>query len=186
MYAELNPKINYNRALPANTTNMCQYSETPAFTNYNKKCENKFSDYYDGGASSFALGGMQIENTPVSLLFFSDENVKRIQKLLKRGIADMSKGKFILEEDQDENDLFIVMRAVFLDSGLNLPTHIVSQVKELNKKTVEYILPDMYTNVKQAYGYLQEINNPRKIMSLPLNVNKTQRGDLPSVTSLWK
>jgi hypothetical protein len=186
MYAELNPKINYNRALPANTTTPCQYSETLSFSNNNRNRDNRYSDYYDGGGSTFALKSVQIENTPVSLLYFSDENTKRIQKQLKRGIADLSKGKFILEEDQDENDLMVAMRSVFLEHALNLPTHIVSQVKELNKKTIEYILPDMYTNVKQAYGYLQEINNPRQILSLPLNVNKTQKGDLPSVTSLWR
>lgn len=161
--------------------------ETPAFSKYQEYgLENSYEDYYCGGASTAMLKGMQIENTGVSLVFFSDDNIKRLQKKIKSRILRETNGKFKLDVNQDVQDLVIVMRAVFLDKAKNIDTHIVRQVKILNQQTLDYIIPDMITNLKQQYGYLKDITEPRKIMPLPLNVNKTQRGNLPSFTTLWK
>jgi hypothetical protein len=190
MYAELNPSLNYNRGLPDKSSN--NFEETPAFSKYQKMkgSEKTFEESYCGGGSSMAIRGMQMENTPVSLLFFSDENRNRIQKKIRKEVYRLSKGTFKLEVDQDESDLLVAMRAVFFgindDTGArNLPTHIVKQVKILNEKTINYIVPDMITNIKQHYGYLKDINEPRNIMPQPLNVNKRSK-TLPSFTSVWQ
>lgn len=187
-YADINPQMNFNTALPSGNSTIENNEQTPAFSKYQQKygIENSFSDYYCGGGSSAAIRGMQLNNTDVSLLFFSDENINRLQKKIKSEIMRMTNGTFKLDVDQDVQDLLIAMRAVFLDQAKNLPTHIVRQVKILNKQTLNYILPDMMTNIKQQYAYLKEISAPRKILPQPLNVNKTQRGDLPSITTLWR
>ena len=193
MYAELNPQINYNKALPNSNfshNKFDQFEETPKFSKFQELHgeSSKFGDYYCGGGSSAAIRGMGMENTPVSLLFFSDENMARIQKQIKQEIFRLSKGKFRLQVDQDPADLLIAMRAVFLgdDGAKNLPTQIVRQVKILNKQTLQYIVPDMISNIKQQYDYLKDITQPRQIMQQPLNVNKSQRGTLPSITTLWQ
>ena len=51
----------------------------------------------------------------ISKIFFSEANMNRVQKAIKRDIFFKSKGKFRLDEDQDESDLLVTMRAVFID-----------------------------------------------------------------------
>jgi hypothetical protein len=207
MYAEINPSINYNKSLPNSTvftnrdsgvagygtsTGMGQYEETPQFSKFQELYgQNRtFSDNYCGGASTLASGSLSIKNTPVSLLFFSDENIARIQKQIKREVFRLSNGTFKLEADQDEQDLWISMRYIYIEYGKNLPTHIVRQVKILNRHLLNFLLNDneggIMTNIKQHYEYLKEISRPIRPLDQPLNVNNKGRRTLPSVTSLWR
>jgi len=203
MYSEINPTINYNKSLPNSTTissrnssisgfgnqnNLNQYEETPQFSKFQElHGQNRtFSDNYCGGASTLAVGGMQMENTPVSLLYFSDDNMNRIQKQIKREIARLSNGTFKMDVEQDEQDLLLAMRYIFFEYAKNLPKHIVQQVKILNRELLNYIIPDIMTNIKQHYMYLKEISQPIRPLDQPLNVNSKGRRTLPSVTSLWR
>jgi hypothetical protein len=193
MYSEINPSINYNKSLPSvsgygNQSGISQYEETPQFNKFQELYgQNRtFSDNYCGGASSLAIGGLQLENTPVSLLYFSDENMSRIQKQIKREISRLSNGSFRMEVNQDEADLLLAMRYIFIEFSKNLPTHIVKQVKILNRQLLNYIIPDIMTNIKQHYMYLKEISQPIRPLDQPLNVNNKGRKTLPSVTTLWR
>lgn len=121
----------------------------------------------------------------VTKVFFSDDNVKRIQKLLKREVFHRTKGAFKLDEDQDNSDLLICMRVVLEDYGRFLPFKIIRQVKELNAKTVEYVIPDMITQIRQSYDYIKEINRPISPPVRPINVNSAGRRTLPPLTSAW-
>ena len=201
MYADINPNINYNRSLPSNnvsipssspgygnSSGLGHHEETPQFSKFQELYgQNRtFSDNYYGGASTLAIGGLQMENGPVSLLFFSDDNMKRIQKQIKKEILRLSNGTFKMNVDQDEQDLLVAMRYIYIEHSQNLPTHIVRQVKILNRYLLNYIIPDIMTNIKQHYGYLQEISNPIRPLEQPLNVNNAGRRTLPSITTLWR
>jgi hypothetical protein len=202
-YAEINPSIDYNKSLPNKNiyTNkdggvsgygvsqgFGQYEETPQFSKFQELYgqNKKFSENYCGGGSTLAMGASQLENGPVSLLFFSDENMARIQKQIKREIYRLSNGTFKMDVDQDEQDLIIAMRYIFIEYAQNLPTHIVRQVKILNRQLLNYIIPDIMTNIKQHYMYLKEISSPIRPLDQPLNVNNKGRNTLPSVTTLWR
>ena len=117
----------------------------------------------------------------ISKIFFSPENMNRVQKAIKRAIFYKTKGQFRLDEDQDESDLLVTMRAVFIEHSRFLPEKIISQVKELNRLIVEYITPDMITEIKQTYGYIKEINEPIKPLPRPMNMNNAGRKTLPSL-----
>lgn len=201
MYAEINPNINYNKSLPSstvtiqssspgygNSSGLGHFEETPQFSKFQElHGQNRtFSDNYCGGASTLAIGSMQMENTPVSLLYFSDENMKRLQQQTKREVYRLSNGTFRLDVDQDEQDLLLAMRYIFFEHAQNLPTHIVRQVKILNRQLLNYIVPDVVTNVKQHYDYLQDISRPIQPLEQPLNVSNAGRRTLPSVTTLWR
>ena len=121
----------------------------------------------------------------ISKIFYSQENITRIQKMIRKTIYEKTKGQFKLDEDQDESDLLIVMRAVFMEHARFLPIKIVHQIKELNKRTIEYIVPDMVTEIKQSYAYIKEINEPIKPIPRPMNVNNAGRRTLPALTSAW-
>ena len=125
---------------------------------------------------------------PVVQLFFSEKNINTIQKLIKKEIKTRTKGKYILEDNQDESDLTVAMRAVMFDSDRGaryLPDNIEKQVSVLNYSVIQYVVPDMIEAIKQYYGYIKEINEPLKPIMRPLNVNSAGRKTLPSVTTIY-
>lgn len=146
--------------------------------------DRKSGNYYCGGNSSLALRGMQLNNTPLSVKFFSQDNTDYIQKQIKMIIYRKSKGKIVLDEDQDEADLLICMRAIFLEHSLYLPDHVEKQIKILNKKTLLSVIPDIITNIKQDLQYQKEISRPAIPMDRPMNVNSAGRKTLPSFTNV--
>lgn len=122
---------------------------------------------------------------PVTELFFSNENIKRLQKKIKQEVFVRTNGDYRLDVDQDEADLLVSMRAVLFDiyGGRFLPFKITHQVKELNRKVLNYIVPDMISNMKQEYGYIKEINKPLEPMIRPMNMSSIK--SLPSITTIW-
>lgn len=131
-----------------------------------------------------ALKGIQCDSE-LSKIFFSDENFRRIQKKIKREIYLRTGGQFKLDVDQEPRDVYIVMRSVYLEYARFLPGEIVRQVKRLNLKVIDEVVPGMITELKQYYGYLKEINKPLTPIPRPMNVNNAGRRTLPSVTTVW-
>lgn len=127
----------------------------------------------------------QTEQNDLANTFFSTDNMQRIQKKIKQEIAKRTNGQFKVEVDQDENTLLLAMRNIFLEESRFLPTKIIHQVKELNQKVVDSIVPDMITEIKQYYGYLRDVNEPLRPMNRPLNVSNAGRRTLPSITTTW-
>ena len=60
-----------------------------------------------------ALKGIHSESE-LSKLYFSDENFKRTQRLIKKEIFSRTNGEFRLDVDQEQRDIFLVMRAVYM------------------------------------------------------------------------
>jgi hypothetical protein len=123
--------------------------------------------------------------TPLGELFFCPDNIRRLQNKIKKSIFIESKGKYKLDADQNESDLLIVMRAVYIQDSFNSPYRIVHQVKELNQKVINRILPEMITNIKQNEEYINSIDRPIDPIPLPVNVSRAGRLSLPSVTTIW-
>lgn len=134
--------------------------------------------------SATALKSIQSESE-LSKLYFSDKNFKRVQNMIKQEVFNKTKGEFRLDVDQDQKDLFIVMRAVYIEHSRNLPGQIVRQVKRLNAKVIEEIAPSMITEIRQYYGYLKDINKPIEPIMRPLNVSNAGRLVLPSTSRIW-
>lgn len=143
------------------------------------------TDYYKYGYATLVAKEWNACPTEVMKLYFSEGNIKRLQKQIRKEIYKRSNGKFRLEEDQDVLDLITAMRAVYEMYGKDLPKYTVRQVKMLNAETVQYIAPDMMTNLKQHYGYLDDIKNPINPIMLPLNVNRSGRNLLRGVAQVY-
>lgn len=140
-------------------------------------------DYQIGMKNVFGRG--EYSQEPVGKVFFSAQNIKRIQKMIKNEVYTQTNHQFILEENQDTSDLLIAMRAIYKMYCKFINSNIIHQVKILNKKLVSYVVPDMITEIKQYYGYIKEINEPLKPIDRPMNVSNAGRRTLPSVTSMW-
>lgn len=122
--------------------------------------------------------------TTLSNLFFSKKNMDNLQTLIKKEIYNVSKGKFILKVNQDENDLLLNMRAVFLQRSTNQPFGLKEQLTELNTIVVNEVIPDMITAIKQEIGYLKDISTPLTPLDRPINESSAGRKTaLPALTS---
>lgn len=117
--------------------------------------------------------------------YFCVSNIKRIQKLLKKEIYKRSYKKFNLIEEQNVLDLLQVMIVIYEQYGKDLPFSIIRQVKVLNTYTIQYIAPDIIVNLKQHYGYLNEIQKPLNPLPLPLNVNNAGRKNITGTAHLY-
>ncbi len=137
-----------------------------------------------GNMSSLALKGIQTNNE-LSNMFFSDDNFKRIQRMIRDGVSERTGGQFKLDVDQDQKDLFLVMRAIYMEQARFLPHQVVRQCKQLNKKVVSEVIPGIITNIRQDYGYLKEINKPLSPIRRPVNVNNASRKQLPSIATTF-
>jgi hypothetical protein len=125
-------------------------------------------------------------NSEISKIFFSDANIKRVQKLLRKTIYEKSNGKYKMDVDQEEKELVYVMRAIFIEHAKDIPGQTIRQVKYLNRKVIDEVFPSVITSISHNQGYLNRINNPIKPIDRPLNVNNAGRRTLPGFSTIWE
>jgi hypothetical protein len=113
------------------------------------------------------------DQTDLETVFFSDENIKLINKQLILTVYSISNKEFKIME-QSKDNLIIVMRYVFIEYARHLPNNITKQIMTLNGKVINEILPMIITNINQKLNYLKEINTPRNLLPLPENVTKSK------------
>ncbi len=170
-----------SQSLPYAESNMHQ-------DDFNVLRTEEIADPYDVPENHYvelALRQWKMKPSKVASMFFSVANIKRIQKKIKREIYNRSYNKFKLEEDQNILDLLQIMIVVYKEYGKDLNNHIVHQVKILNDQSVQYVVPDMMTELKQRYGYLETIKNPPIQLPDPINVNRAGRSQLTSIAQLY-
>jgi hypothetical protein len=189
-FAPINAQLSYTNSAPYSsqiTPSQLYRSDKQNNGNINFSMESReeYTPYNTSNLANTVLRGI-IEDNELSRMFFEEENMNRIQKKLKVVVYERSHGKFKLEEDQDMSDLIVVMRYIYLEHCKNLPTQIVRQIKLLNDKVVEYIVPDLLTNIKQYYGYIRDISQPITPIMRPMGTTNAGRRTLPSYTTLWK
>jgi hypothetical protein len=110
------------------------------------------NDYFSMGEQ--ALKGIQ-EESLLSRVFFSPANYKLLQKIIKIAIAIASQKRYLLQDDQNEEDLTIIMRGMFLQHARHLP------VKP--KKDSIYFLRDSEENETKS-----DVNNESYQFFFPL------------------
>ena len=175
--------------IPQNPNNL--YNEYDINTQYKKNNyywsshqQNKDNWTTENSIQKTLLKGLQ-EPTPIGELYFSYENINRIQKMIRYEIFRRTNGKYKLETDQNETDLLVVMRDVYLSCCNNMPYRVIHQVKELNQKTIEKIIPDMISMIKQDNEYIKKLDTPIEPIPLPICMNSKGRLSLPSVTTTF-
>ena len=92
-------------------------------------------------------------HTELSDVFFSGKNICSIQNGIRSGVYEKSSGKFIIS-NQDEDTLKIIMRSIFLQSSVNISSHIREQVEQLNQLVLDYCVPQVFGEAKGYKKYL--------------------------------
>ena len=118
---------------------------------------------------SDALKGI-VEETAVSNIFFSPENVKAIQESIRYYIYKLS-GMAISNQSHDQ--LHILMRSLILQYGNLVTQKPVAEVKRLNQKVVDKCTQNILVEIKQYTGYIEDLQKLPLPLDNPHYANKT-------------
>lgn len=136
------------------------------------------NDYYN--MSQISLTGIQVE-TAISKAFFSPQNVDMIQRKIIAEVFRRTNGQYLIEK-QDEKDVNVVMRSMYIQHARHVPNDIPGQIRELNNLVVDDVVPGIISEANAYYGYLERAFVQRKIMDRPEYVSISGTKTLPSVS----
>jgi hypothetical protein len=136
--------------------------------NINKGFNYKYTEpSYNENNQYYILRGYTLDE--VGIKFFSKKNIDHVQSMIKKIVNVKTNNRVILTENQNEMDLLLNMRAIYLLHNRALPYSVNKQVDMLNEKLLEFIIPDMLTNILQHIDYIRDIQSPLKPIDRPLN-----------------
>ena len=116
------------------------------------------------------LDSIQQCETPLNTLFFSDFN----KNLLQRGIRQAFKNRSGISIDyQNSDDLYGIMRMVFVNNSGDHYTRVNDQVKEMNGRVIETALSQIQTGVSQYIAYAKDIDTISMPLDQPVNTSTT-------------
>lgn len=95
-------------------------------------------------------------NNPLSSVFFSQQNIDALQEAIRYQVY-LKSGKQHVIDKQSETELFIIMRAYYLQKGKHLPYGLLDQVKELNKMVIDYCIPKIMNEIAIYMHYKRDI-----------------------------
>ena len=108
--------------------------------------------------------------TPLNTLFFSEFN----PNLLQRGIRQAFKNKTGISIDrQNPDDLYSLMRVVFINNSGDHYSRVNEQVKYMNSRVIETALGQIQTGVAQYMAYANDIDTISTPIDLPVNTSTT-------------
>ena len=114
------------------------------------------------------LDSLQQCETPLNTLFFSDFN----KNLIQRGVRQTFKNKSGIAIDyQNPDDMYAIMRVVFINNAGDHYANINEQVKYLNTKVIERSLSQIQTGVSQYIAYANDIDSTRTLLDQPINTS---------------
>jgi hypothetical protein len=113
------------------------------------------------------MKGIQ-EKGRVNCSFFSKDNTEKIHNNIILQVKQRI-GEIISR--QDDTQLYIIMRSIFLQHGREIP-NVSSMVSNLNGKTIMFSVNEVIKNILQYKGYIKDISTPRTIMSHGIPTSK--------------
>lgn len=125
--------------------------------------------------ASKALAGIQ-EISPFSCLFFSIKNIKEVQRLLRYNVY-VNTGKKHIIDNQDETELVIIMRGIYLQySRIPEKTSLYkNEIQRLNSLVITNLLPDIVSNIEQYIGYIKD--STQNYIPMDRGVNPSIKGE---------
>jgi hypothetical protein len=109
-------------------------------------------------------------NNPLSTIFFSQQNIDALQEAIRYQVYIKSNKQYVIDK-QSETEIFIIMRAYYLQHGKHLPYGLYDQVKELNQMVIDYCVPKVLNEISIYMHY------KRDIQQLPIPM---ERGEFSS------
>jgi hypothetical protein len=118
-------------------------------------------------------------NTDLNTLFFSEQNVDRIQLQIQGAVFGMVGARI---DRQSDVDLKLVMRSYYLQYARNDPTKVGEELNELNERVVSFCANRIAVEVEAYRYYRKDILDFPAPIEHPLDVKiyGTRTGELKS------
>lgn len=97
-----------------------------------------------------------ISKNNVNTLFFSQQNVDILQQGIRYSVYKKTNRTI---DNQDERELRVIMRSIYLQYSRNLPTNVLEQVKELNSRVLDGVIPKIVIEMNQYSTYLRDASS---------------------------
>jgi hypothetical protein len=109
-------------------------------------------------------------DTLLSNAFFSSNNMTIIQNGIRAGVFKISNGRYSVAP-QDETNLKIIMRSIFLQNARNDPNNITEQLSELNNLVLKYCIPNVFSEATAYIKYKNDVSTLAVPMKRPAFVS---------------
>jgi hypothetical protein len=112
-----------------------------------------------GNNTSFAteaITNIHVKND-VSSVFFNDTNINVVHEAIRYYVWKKSCGKYVIDR-QNDDEIKIVMRSVYLNHAQHAPTDILTQVKELNLRVINYCVDRVLQEIGMYLHYKTDIS----------------------------
>lgn len=93
--------------------------------------------------------------TPLNTLFFSEFNTNLLQRAIRQKFKNDTG---VAIDYQNNNDLFSLMRVVFINNAGNHSVAVNEQVKYMNSVVIKTALSQIQSGVAQFMGYMRDID----------------------------
>jgi hypothetical protein len=121
-------------------------------------------------------------STKLNTLYFSEFNTRLVHNAIRQNIRNKTG---IAIDYQNKNDLFAIMRVVFINNSSNPYGNECAQVHDMNAKTIQIASDQIITNLSQYSGYLKDASMYVVPVEYPVNTstagNKITGSTLPRV-----
>lgn len=116
------------------------------------------------------LNSLKQCETPLNTLFFSEFN----KNLLQRGIRQAFKNKTGISIDyQNADDLYGIMRVVFINNSGDHHVNVNEQVRAMNGRVISIAISQIQTGVSQYIAYAQDIDTISTPIDRPISTSTT-------------
>jgi hypothetical protein len=137
--------------------------------------------YQTNGSSTAISDGVRGNWEPnlLNQTFFSQENFQIIQNKIRFEVYQKT-GRVI--DPQSADDLFMIMRAMYLQYGRNLPYNIREQIEELNTYVANWSVPKIVAEVSMFEQYQKDITSLPVPLPHPVSLSSAGSKSKPMPT----
>lgn len=130
---------------------------------------------FDSGGETAGCGTVRSwQPTPLSRVFFSRVNIDALQEGIRYRVYVETQGRHVIDRQSDQ-ELFTVMRSIYLQYARNDPRNIIGQVRQLNALVLDYCVRTVVSELGMYMRYLHDISH----MPVPMDRGQlaTTKGD---------
>ena len=135
-------------------------------------------EYSTTAPANAPTGGIRgnMEANLLNQTYFSAPNFQIIQNAIRKTVYDKTEEVI---DPVSTDDLFMVMRAIYLQYGRNLPSQIKEQIADLNDRVVSWCVPKIVAEVSMYKTYRKDITSMPVPLAHPMNQSSAGSRSLP-------
>lgn len=106
--------------------------------------------------------------TPLNTVFFSQDNIEKLQVDIAGQVYAMSGNKYRIDRQSDD-DLKLIMRSYYLMFSKNNPHTVAAELEDLNRRVIGYAAGKIYSEVDFHMFYLKDLEQFAAPIANPTN-----------------